>query len=90
MGCTEKYAAEKIYDDMFQAIRGLTVQKILKIGILRQNSCKMKAFLVFSQMLRFRLYSKKDTTIYITWHHWHSSNHFISKKIACLLLNSKR
>ena len=40
------------YDDMFQAIRALTVQKILKIRILSKNSSKMKAFLVFfSRML---------------------------------------
>ena len=34
----------KSYDDMFQAIRALTVHKILKIRILSQNSCKLKAF----------------------------------------------
>ena len=34
----------KSYDDMFQAIRALTVQEILKIRILSQNSCKMKSF----------------------------------------------
>ena len=33
----------KSYDDRFQAIRALTVQKILKIRILSQNSCKIKA-----------------------------------------------
>ena len=32
----------KSYDDMFQAIRALTIQKILKIRILSQHSCKMK------------------------------------------------
>ena len=32
----------KSYDGMFQAIRVLTVQKILKIRILSQNSWKMK------------------------------------------------
>ena len=32
------------YDDMFQAIKALTVQKILKVRILIQNSFKMKAF----------------------------------------------
>ena len=36
----------KNYDDMFQAIRALTVQKILTIRIFSQKSCKMKAFLV--------------------------------------------
>ena len=34
----------KSYDGMFQAIRDLTVQKILKIRILRRNSCKIKDF----------------------------------------------
>ena len=43
MGCTEIYAADKSYDDMFQAIRAVTVQKILKKRILSKNSCKMKA-----------------------------------------------
>ena len=32
----------KNYDDMFQAIRALTAQKILKIRILIQKFCKMK------------------------------------------------
>ena len=44
MECIEKYAADKSSDDVLQFIRALTVQKILKIRILRQNSCKMKAF----------------------------------------------
>ena len=35
---------QKSYDDMFQAIRALNVQKVLKIRILSQNSCKMKPF----------------------------------------------
>ena len=48
----------KGYNDLFQVIRSLTVQKILKIRILSQNSSKVKAFLAFSQMLWFRLYSK--------------------------------
>ena len=34
----------KSYDGMFQAIRVLSIQEILKIRILTQNSCKMKAF----------------------------------------------
>ena len=37
----------KCYDDMFRVIKALTVQKILKIRILSQNSCKMKAFFRF-------------------------------------------
>ena len=58
MGCTEKYTADKSYDDVFQARRVLTVQKFLKIKILPQNSWEMKAFcFVFSQMRRYKLYS---------------------------------
>ena len=34
----------KSYNDMFQAIRALTVQNIIKIRILSPNSSKMKAF----------------------------------------------
>ena len=34
----------KSYDDMFQAVRVLSVQKILKIRMLNKNSCKMKDF----------------------------------------------
>ena len=42
MECTEKYAADKSYDDMFQTIKALAVQKLLKIRILSQNSSKVK------------------------------------------------
>ena len=37
----------KSFDDMFHATRALTFQKILKIRILSQNSCKMKALSCF-------------------------------------------
>ena len=48
MGCTEKYGADKSYHDMFQAIRALTVQKILKIRILSQKFFKNESFFSFS------------------------------------------
>ena len=60
MGCTEKYAADKSYDDLFQAIRALTVQKILKSKNLKSEIFpKWKLFLVFSQKLWVELYSNK-------------------------------
>ena len=34
----------KSYDDMFQAIRALTIQKIIKIRILSQKSFENKSF----------------------------------------------
>ena len=37
----------KSFDDMFQAIRALAVQKILKIRILSKNSCKIKTLSCF-------------------------------------------
>ena len=43
MGCTKNMQQIKSYDDMFKDVRASTVQKILKIRILSQNSCKMKA-----------------------------------------------
>ena len=48
MGCTEKYAIIKSYDDMFQAIRALTVQKIFKIKILSQNFLQNETLFSFS------------------------------------------
>ena len=42
----------KSYDDMFQDIRALTVQKILKIRILSQNYCQTK---IFSRFLSYAL-----------------------------------
>ena len=38
----------KSYDDMFQAIRALTVQKILKIRILSQKFLQNESFFSFS------------------------------------------
>ena len=35
------------YDDMFQAIRALTVQKILKIRVLRQKFLQNESFFSF-------------------------------------------
>ena len=31
MGCTEKYAADKSYDDMLHTVRALTVQNFSKL-----------------------------------------------------------
>ena len=77
----------KSYADMFQAIRGVTIQKILKIRISSQKFLQNESFLRFS-LKRFDLncIPRKDTTIKIAWHHSYSSKHFISKKIICLLL----
>ena len=47
MGFTGKYAADKSYGDRFQATRTLTFQKILKLRILSQNSCKKEASALF-------------------------------------------
>ena len=41
----------KSYDGILQAIRALTVPKILKIRILSQDFLENEFFLVFSQML---------------------------------------
>ena len=48
MGRTEKYVVDKSYDGMFQAIRALTVQKILKIRILSQKFVQNESFFSFS------------------------------------------
>ena len=80
----------KSYGDMFQAIRAFIVQKILKVGILSQNSCKMKAFSRFLSNALIKTVLQEDTTIYIAWHHSYRLKHSISKKIVCLVLNSKR
>ena len=37
----------KSYDDMFQAAEAMTIQKILKIIIFRQESYKMQVFSCF-------------------------------------------
>ena len=81
----------KSYADMFDAIRGLTVRKILKIRISSQKLLKNESFFSFS-LKRFDLncIPRKDTTTKIAWHHLYSSKQFILMKIVCLLLNSKR
>ena len=90
MGCTEKYAADKKLYDMFQAIRALSVQKILKIRILRCKFLQNESFFSFSlKCFDFDCTPRKDTTMCITWHHSYSSKHCILKKVACVLLNSE-
>ena len=80
----------KSYDDIFQAIKGLTVQKLLKIIILIQKLLQNKSFLSFSlKCFDLNCTPRKETAIYIAWQYSYSSKHFISKKIVCLLLNSK-
>ena len=76
---------------MFQAMRGLTIKKILKIRISSQKFLQNESSFSLS-LKRFDLncIPTKDTTIEIAWHHSYSSKHFISKKIVCLRLNSKR
>ena len=74
----------KSYGDMFQTIRALTVQNILKIRILSQKFFQNESFLPFClKCFDLNCTSRKDTTIYIAWHHWYSSKHFISTKIVC-------
>ena len=81
----------KSYDDMFQAIRALTVRKILKIRIFPQNSCKMKAFPIsyrrklsvfikFKEVMRFR----KLWQIKIGRGSYKIENAFKNVEIACL------
>ena len=50
----------KSYDDRFQAIRALTVQKVLKIRISSQKFLQNESFSCFlSDLNWFKLYSKK-------------------------------
>ena len=80
----------KSYDDMFPAIRALTVQKNSKKN-LKSKFLQNESFFSFSlKCLDLNCNPKKDTTIYIAWHHSYSSKHLNSKKVVCLLLNSKR
>ena len=81
----------KSYADMFQAIKGFTVQKILKIRISSKKFLQNESFFSFS-LKRFDLnrIPRKDTSRKIALHYLYSSRHFISKKIVCRLLNSKR
>ena len=91
MECTEKYTADKSYDGMFQAIRALTIQKILKIRILCHKFFQNEGLFLFSlKFFDLNCAPRKDTTIHIAWHHLYSSKHFVYKKITCLPLNSKR
>ena len=81
----------KTYDDMFQAMRTLTVQNILKIRILSKEFLQNERFFSFSfKCFDLNRSPRKQRIMYIAWHHSHSSKHFISKKIVCLSLNSKR
>ena len=66
MGCTENYAADKSYDDMFQAIRALTVQKILNIRILSKKFLQNESFFSFSlKCFDLNCTPRKGKTIYI-------------------------
>ena len=60
----------KSYADMFQAIRGLTVQKIRKIRISGQKFLQNESFF-FISLKRFDLncMPRKDTTTTTAWHH---------------------
>ena len=81
----------KSYDDVFEVIKALTVQKILKIRILSQRFFQNERFFSFSlKYFGSNCTPRKDTTIYIACGHSYSSKHFISKKIVCLLIDSKR
>ena len=88
MGCTGKYAADKKLRVHVSGHKGLTVQKILKIGILSQNFLQNERFPL--KCFDLNCNPRKDITIYIAYHHSYSSKNFISKEIVCLLLNSKR
>ena len=60
----------KSYDDMFQAVRALTVQKILKIRILSQKFLQNESFFSFSlKCFDLNCTPRKDRTIYLAWHH---------------------
>ena len=53
------------YDDMFQALRVLTVKKILKIRILSKKFLQNESFFSFSlKCFDFNCTPRKDTTIY--------------------------
>ena len=69
----------KSYDDMFQAIRALTVQKILKIRILSQKFFENESFFSFSvKCFDIKgIIPRKDTTIHIAWYHSYNSKHFL-------------
>ena len=73
----------KSYDNMFRAIRALTVQKIHKIRMLSQKFLQNESFYLFSLKFFDLGYApRKDKTIYIAWHHLYRSTHFILKKIV--------
>ena len=56
----------KSYDDMFPAIRALTVQKILKIRIVSQKFLQNEIFFSFSlKCFDLNCISRKTPTIYI-------------------------
>ena len=68
---------------MFQAIRALTLQNILKIKIVSQKFFQNESFLLFSpKLLNLDRAPRKDTTIYTAWRHSYNSKKFISKKIV--------
>ena len=91
MGCTKNMRQIKSYDDMFQVIRALTVKKIRKLRNLESEYFQNDSFFLFSlKCFGLDFTPRKDTTIHIPWHHSYISKHIISKKIVCLLLNSKR
>ena len=79
----------KCYDDIFQAIRALTVKKIPKIRISSQKFLQNESFLLFS-LKGFDLNCTPEKIQPYTSHTIiGTAKHSISKETVCLLSNSK-
>ena len=91
MGCTEKMQQMKSYDDMFQAIRALTVQKILKIRILSQTFLQNERFSRFlPNALMYIVLQEKIQPYTLHSIVRTALNILFQRKFVCRLLNSKR
>ena len=70
----------KSYNDMIQAIRALTIQKIFEIRIVSQKFLQNETFFSFSlKYFDLNCIPRKDTKVYIECHHSYSPNHFLEK-----------
>ena len=71
------------YADMFQAIRGLTILKIVKIRMSTQKFSQNRSFFSFSlKCFDLNCIPRKDTTIKIAWHPSSSSNILFRRKLS--------
>ena len=78
------------YDDMFLAFNGFDHSKILKIRILSKKFLENEGFFSFSlKCFNLNCTPRIDTTTKIAWHHLYCSKDIFSKKIVCLILNSR-